>query len=182
VFNKGGIMLTNSFLSPAKEGQLALVEIIHKGKREKAILPPGNHRLKEGVSTKRLIHLFPEGEPFVLVIPKKKVEEATSKIGSSLGVYYTWKAITGIDHWEKTNVFWEKRKADFVRSFLQRVKRADTGGTMKFHLVEEGRLVRYANEACRLAATEAVEATYFNIQVFGVHVGEDKETSPFDYE
>jgi hypothetical protein len=174
--------MLDHFESPAKKGQLALMEVSQKGKRYKVILPPGNHKLKDGVTPKCILRLFPAGEPFLLVIPKEQVDQATRKLGTSLGVYYTWKAMNGADHWEKNDSFWEKRKSDFVSSFLQKVKSNDTGGTSKFFLVEEGRLVRYANQACRFAAKEAADGTFFPIQVFGVHLGEDKEMSPFDYE
>jgi hypothetical protein len=169
------------YRSPAKVGQLALIEIVLDSRRDKVIIPHGDHKYKKGVTPKRLIRTFPTSDPFALVIPKEQVDTATSKLKSSLVVHYTWKASSGTDNGEKTQTFWENRRADFVLNFLRKIKSNDTEGTFAFHLVEEGRLVRYANQACRLADTTSAEATFFPIQVFGVYLGEGKETSPFDY-
>lgn len=174
--------MLNYYRSPAKAGELALVEVVVGGRQDRVILPHGDHPYEDGVRAKRLIHVFPASDPFLLVIPKEEVAKATTKLGTSLGVYYTWKATAGANHWQQTQTFWKRRKVDFIVSFLQHLKSGDTGGTSKFNLVEDGRLVRYANEARRLAAKASAEASFFNIQVFGVHLGEDKEMSPFDYE
>src|SRR5438552_3044766 len=123
----------------APEGQIALVEVkyLNKGKRDR-VLVRGSPGYKDDTIPSRLIHSFAPEQVFTLVIPKERVVRENQK-NYSLAIRYTVNiAEVSHDPWQQTQTFWEKRKEDFIQSFLQQVKRMHQGGTFLFHLIEEG--------------------------------------------
>jgi hypothetical protein len=129
----------------------------------------------------RLVRTFPEFTHFALQIPKELARGHLKK-DEPLSVFYTVSRPGASDPWQHTTVFWEARKKDFIKSFLQKLEsyRIEYPASSLWNLIESGRLVRVANDARRTIATSAAQGSNWGVTVFGVSPGACTESDPFD--
>jgi len=171
--------MSDSFSAP--KGLIVVAALFHdtKSSGKKVLVRGGDHKLPEGVLTAREVESFPPHQDFSLVIPKERAEPGTQN-DFPLTVHYKIGLSVHGNPWSVTQDFWTKRKEDFIKSFLGRLKSMHKDGTFIFHLIEEGKLVNAANLARRDEANAAAQGSFFPIRVFGVSSGPHLALDPFD--